>query len=72
MANILIWGKTRELLPAIFPSASPPKRSTPWPPCRPALETQSSTLILTEPGASTRERAALEAWVKAGAAGGAP
>jgi len=67
MANILVWGTTRELLPGDLPLGITAEEADTLPSLQAALDGQASTLILTSPARLERERAAVEAWARSGA-----
>jgi HD-GYP domain-containing protein (c-di-GMP phosphodiesterase class II) len=67
MANILIWGTIRELLPGDLPVGITVEEVDSLASLQAALETRTSTLILASPARMDRERPAVEAWAKAGA-----
>jgi HD-GYP domain-containing protein (c-di-GMP phosphodiesterase class II) len=67
MANILIWGTLRELIPGELPVGITAEEVDSFPALQAALDKQRSTLILTSPARLDRERATVEAWAKTGA-----
>jgi HD-GYP domain-containing protein (c-di-GMP phosphodiesterase class II) len=67
MANILIWGTTRELMQGDLPLGITAEESDSLASLQAALDSHPSTLILTSPARLERERGAVEAWVKTGA-----
>ena len=67
MANILILGTIRELMPADLPLGITAEEVDSLARLQAALEAKPSTLILTSPARLERERPAVEAWVKSGA-----
>jgi HD-GYP domain-containing protein (c-di-GMP phosphodiesterase class II) len=66
MANILVWGTIRELLPGDLPLGITAEEVDSLQGLQAALENRPSTLILTSPARMDRERPAVEAWAKSG------
>ena len=67
MANILIWGTIRELIPGDLPLGITAEEVQGLAELQAALEAGPSTLILTSPARLESERAAAEIWAKSGA-----
>jgi hypothetical protein len=67
MANILIWGTMRELLPGELPLGITAEEVDSLAALQAALDRRASTLILTSPARIDGERPGVEAWVKSGA-----
>ncbi|HEY7511780.1 MAG TPA: HD domain-containing phosphohydrolase [Vicinamibacteria bacterium] len=66
MANILVWGRIRELIPGGLPLGITAEEVDDSTALATAVDALSSTLILTTPERLERERPAVEAWVRAG------
>jgi HD-GYP domain-containing protein (c-di-GMP phosphodiesterase class II) len=66
MANILVWGRIRELIPGDLPVGMTFDEVDAGASLQEALDGRSSTLILTTPECLERQRAAVDAWIKAG------
>ena len=66
MANIVVWGRVRELIPGDLPVGITIEEIDPSSGLHTALESRTSTLILASPHSLARERAGVESWMKAG------
>ncbi len=67
MANILIWGKAREVLAGELPPGITAQEVDSLASLQNALEGKGSTLILADAAHLESEKAALETWVRSGA-----
>jgi HD-GYP domain-containing protein (c-di-GMP phosphodiesterase class II) len=67
MANMLIWGTIRELIPGDLPVGITAEEVGTLAGLQSALDRKPSTLILTSPARLEQDRPAVEAWIKAGA-----
>jgi hypothetical protein len=66
MANILVWGKTRELIAGDLPAGLTTEEVETLAALQQELAGNGSTLVLSDPGHLEAERAGLEAWVRGG------
>src|SRR5688572_27600000 len=66
MANILVWGKSREMLSGALPPGITTEEVDTLSALQSALEGKGSTLVLADPSHLQAEKAALEAWVRTG------
>jgi HD-GYP domain-containing protein (c-di-GMP phosphodiesterase class II) len=66
MANILVWGKSRELIAGDLPAGITTDEVDSLAALQAELMDNGSTMVLTDPGHLEAERAALEAWVRGG------
>ena len=66
MANILVWGKTRDLISGEIPAGITTAEADTLAAVQAVIEGKGSTLVLADPARLDAERAALEAWVRAG------
>ena len=66
MANILVWGKGRDLIAGELPAGITTEEVEGLAGLQSALEGKGSTLVLADPAHLESERAALEAWVRSG------
>jgi HD-GYP domain-containing protein (c-di-GMP phosphodiesterase class II) len=67
MANILVWGKRREIVAGELPAGITAAEHETLGQIRGELDGKGSTLILTDPAHLEAERTGVEAWVKSGA-----
>src|SRR5688572_12582599 len=67
MANMLIWGTIKGLIPGDLPLGITAEEVGTLAALQAALDRKPSTLILTSPARLEEERPAVEAWIKAGA-----
>ena len=67
MANMLIWGTIKGLIPGDLPLGITAEEVATLADLQAALDRKPSTLILTSPARLEEERPAVEAWIKAGA-----
>ena len=66
MANILVWGKGRDIIAGELPAGITTEEVDGLAGLQAALEGKGSTLVLADPAHLDSERAALEAWVRSG------
>ena len=66
MANILVWGKGRDLIAGELPAGITTEEVDGLASLQSALEGKGSTLVLADAAHLESERAALEAWVRSG------
>ena len=66
MANILVWGKGRDLIAGDLPAGITTEEIDGLSSLQSALESKGSTLVLADAAHLESERAALEAWVRSG------
>jgi len=66
MASILIWGRIRDVLAGDLPPGISAREVASLPELQSHLDGKGGTLVLAEPDKLEGERAALEAWLKAG------
>ena len=66
MANILVWGKGRDIIAGELPAGITTQEVDGLAGLQAALEGKGSTLVLADPAHLDSERAALEAWVRSG------
>jgi HD-GYP domain-containing protein (c-di-GMP phosphodiesterase class II) len=66
MANILVWGKSRELIAGDLPAGITTDQVDTLTHLQEQLADNGSTLVLTDPAHLDAERSALEAWVRGG------
>jgi HD-GYP domain-containing protein (c-di-GMP phosphodiesterase class II) len=66
MANILVWGKGRDIISGDLPAGMTTEEVDGLAGLQAALEGKGSTLVLADPAHLESERAALEAWVRSG------
>jgi HD-GYP domain-containing protein (c-di-GMP phosphodiesterase class II) len=66
MSNILVWGKTRDLIVGELPAGLSTRDVTSFNELRQYAESRSGTLVLADPRNIAAERVPLEAWVRAG------
>ncbi len=67
MANILVWGKRRDVITGELPAGITALEVETLDQVRAELEARGGALILTDPTHLHTERAAVESWVKSGA-----
>jgi HD-GYP domain-containing protein (c-di-GMP phosphodiesterase class II) len=67
MANILVWGKRRDVMAGDLPPGITAVEVETLAQVRSELESKGSTLLLTDPAHLEADRAGVEAWVKTGA-----
>ena len=67
MANIAIWGKTRDLVAGGFPSGITPIEVDSLNALQASLDGSSATLVLADLTRVEKEREAVESWLKSGA-----
>ncbi len=68
MANIVIWGKARDILVGELPLGFPALEVDTLATVQAALDSRTPTLILTDSAHLGRERGAVEGWVRGGGA----
>ena len=66
MANILVWGKGRDILAGELPAGITTEEVDGLGGLQAALEGKGSTLVLADPAHLDSEKPALEAWVRSG------
>jgi HD-GYP domain-containing protein (c-di-GMP phosphodiesterase class II) len=66
MANILVWGKTRDLISGEIPAGITTAEAATLAAVQAVVEGKGSTLVLADPVRLEAEKAALEAWIRAG------
>jgi HD-GYP domain-containing protein (c-di-GMP phosphodiesterase class II) len=66
MANILVWGKTRDLISGEIPAGITMQEVDALAAVQAVVEGKGSTLVLADPARLEAEKAALEAWTRAG------
>ena len=66
MANILVWGKGRDIIAGELPAGIMTEEVDGLSALQAALEGKGSTLVLADPAHLESERPALEAWVRSG------
>jgi len=66
MANILVWGKSRDIIAGELPAGITTEEIDGLGSLQSALEGKGSTLVLADAAHLESERAALEAWVRSG------
>jgi HD-GYP domain-containing protein (c-di-GMP phosphodiesterase class II) len=66
MANILVWGKTRDLIAGEIPAGIAADEVETLAAVQGVVDGKGSTLILADPARLHAERAALEAWIRGG------
>ena len=66
MANILVWGKTRDLIAGEIPAGITTEEVDSLASVQGVVEGRGSTLVLADPARLEAEKAALEAWVRGG------
>jgi HD-GYP domain-containing protein (c-di-GMP phosphodiesterase class II) len=66
MANILVWGKGRDIITGELPAGITTQEVDGLAGLQAALEGKGSTLVLADPAHLDSERPALEAWVRSG------
>jgi HD-GYP domain-containing protein (c-di-GMP phosphodiesterase class II) len=66
MANILVWGKTRDLVAGEIPAGIATDEVETLAAVQAVIEGKGSTLVLADPARLDAERAALETWIRAG------
>src|SRR5438105_14645024 len=66
MANILVWGKTRDLIAGEIPAGITTEEVDSLASVQGVVEGRGSTLVLADPARLGAEKAALEAWVRGG------
>src|SRR5262245_10377891 len=64
MANIVIWGRAREILTGDLPASASVEEVDSLSQLRELLQVSSSALILADPKRLEPERAALEEWIR--------
>ncbi len=66
MANILVWGKTRDLISGEIPAGIATEEVDTLAAVQALIESKGSTLVLADPTRLEAEKSALEAWVRGG------
>ncbi len=66
MANILVWGKTRDLMSGEIPAGITAEQVETLAAVQAVVEGKGSTLVLADPVRLDAEKAALETWIRAG------
>jgi HD-GYP domain-containing protein (c-di-GMP phosphodiesterase class II) len=66
MANILVWGKTRDLISGEIPAGIATEEVETLAALQALIEGKGSTLVLADPVRLEAEKSALEAWVRGG------
>jgi HD-GYP domain-containing protein (c-di-GMP phosphodiesterase class II) len=66
MANILVWGKTRDLIAGEIPAGIATEEVDSLSAVQAVVAGKGSTLVLADPARLAAEKAALETWVRAG------
>jgi HD-GYP domain-containing protein (c-di-GMP phosphodiesterase class II) len=66
MANILVWGKTRDLITGEIPAGIATEEVETLAALQAFIEGKGSTLVLADPVRLEAEKSALEAWVRGG------
>jgi HD-GYP domain-containing protein (c-di-GMP phosphodiesterase class II) len=66
MANILVWGKTRDLIAGEIPAGIAADEVETLAAVQAVVDGKGSTLILADPARLHAERAALDAWIRGG------
>ncbi|HEU0106935.1 MAG TPA: HD domain-containing phosphohydrolase [Vicinamibacteria bacterium] len=66
MANILVWGKTRDLISGEIPAGIATEEVDTLAAVQALIEGKGSTLVLADPTRLEAEKSALEAWVRGG------
>jgi HD-GYP domain-containing protein (c-di-GMP phosphodiesterase class II) len=66
MANILVWGKTRDLISGEIPAGIATEEVETLAAVQAIVDGKGSTLVLADPARLSAERAALETWIRAG------
>src|SRR6185436_13284016 len=66
MANILVWGKTRDLISGEIPAGIATEEVENLAAVQAVVEGKGSTLVLADPARLEAEKSALEAWVRGG------
>jgi HD-GYP domain-containing protein (c-di-GMP phosphodiesterase class II) len=66
MANILVWGKTRDLISGEIPAGIATEEVETLAALLAVVEGKGSVLVLADPGRLETEKSALEAWVRGG------
>src|ERR1051325_812146 len=66
MANILVWGKTRDLISGEIPAGIGTEEVETLAAVQAVIEGKGSTLVLADPARLEAEKAALETWVRGG------
>jgi HD-GYP domain-containing protein (c-di-GMP phosphodiesterase class II) len=67
MANILVWGKTREIIAGELPPGITAEEVETFAAAQAVVERKGSTLILADPARLESDKSALETWVRSGA-----
>src|SRR5687768_1621271 len=67
MANILVWGKPREIVAGDLPPGIPSQQVDNLAGVQGVVERKGSTLVLVDPSHLDSEKVAIEAWVRSGA-----
>jgi HD-GYP domain-containing protein (c-di-GMP phosphodiesterase class II) len=68
MANVVIWGKTRDLLSGSLPPGVSSREVATFAELKAHLDSKGGSLVLVDPANLEAERAALEPWLKSGGA----
>src|SRR5947207_2941601 len=66
MANILVWGKTRDLISGEIPAGIATEEAGTLAAVQAVVEAKGATLVLADPVRLESEKPALETWVRAG------
>jgi HD-GYP domain-containing protein (c-di-GMP phosphodiesterase class II) len=66
MANILVWGKTRDLISGEIPAGITPDEVGTLAAVQAAVESRGATLVLADPARLEVDKAALETWIQGG------
>jgi HD-GYP domain-containing protein (c-di-GMP phosphodiesterase class II) len=66
MANILVWGKTRDLISGEIPAGITTAEAGTLAAVQAVVEGKGSTLVLADPARLEAEKASLETWIRAG------
>ena len=66
MANILVWGKTRDLIAGEIPAGIATDEVETLAAVQAVIEGKGSTLVLADPARLDAEKGALETWIRAG------
>src|SRR3989304_1722984 len=66
MSQVLIWGKTREMVSGDLPAGLPTAGGQPPAPLQASLDGRGAALVLADPACLEAEREALESWLGAG------
>ena len=66
MANILVWGKTRDLISGEIPAGITTAEAATLAAVKAVVEGKGSTLVLADPSRLEAEKAGLETWIRGG------